>query len=351
MVPFRRSLLGQTLSLAIVLVALLLAYRWFWRSGDDTVVVYCAHDAVFADAVIAAFRQRTGIQVSVRYDSEATKSLGLLERLIAEADHPQCDVLWNNEQLGTMDLAARGLLSSYRGSGWDRIPAGYKDAEGRWTGFAGRVRVMIVNTMAMHATTAEVRARLLGDLHRVAIAKPLFGTTLTHYSVLWNALGSERLQAWHRESRERGLREVDGNGMVKTLVADGACDLGFTDNDDYFEAVDDGKPVAMIPARLGDLVPGGGDDAIVIPNTVAIIAGAPHRHAAEQFADFLLSADAELMLATSASRQIPLGTVDERLLPPAVRDLRAQVAHATNLTGLAPARTACLAWLKQLYAP
>ena len=345
------------------LVALVLAYRAWWRSGDDALVVYCAHDAEFADALFAEFRKRTGIAVAVRYDSEATKSLGLVERLIQEGEQPRCDVFWNNEQLGTADLDARGLLAAYRGPGWQRMPAGAKQADGHWTGFAARMRVMIINTARMPATREAVRARLAGDLARVAIAKPLFGTTLTHYSTAWALLGGERVQAWHRACRARGIREVDGNGMVRELVAGGACDLGFTDTDDYFAAVDQGRPVAMLPARIADLAAAPADGAaaaperadpdatILIPNTVAILRGAAHREAAERLVDFLLSADGELMLARSGSRQIPLGAVEDAALPSEVRELRAQAGQAAAPSGLAAARSACLAWLKAEYAP
>ena len=347
----RRSTLVPLILVAVLVGSLLAAYRIWWHAGSRALVVYCAHDAVFAGAVFDEFTRRTGIPVSIRYDSEATKSLGLLERIIQEGDHPQCDVLWNNEALGTMDLESRGLLASYQGPGWKRQPLAFKQAEGKWAGFAARLRVLIVNPARLQPDQDAVRRRLAGDLSRVAIAKPLYGTTLTHYSTLWAVLGGGRLQAWHGDCRARGIREVDGNGMVKVLVAEGTCDLGFTDTDDYFEAVDDRKNVAMLPARLGDVIPGAGEGTILIPNTVAIIQGAAHRQAAEALVDFLLSSDAELMLARSASRQIPLGPIGDAALPDEVRRLLPFAAQAAPVANLLPARTACLAWLKKLYAP
>jgi iron(III) transport system substrate-binding protein len=347
----RPSALVPLLLVAALVGALLAAYRIWWHAGGQALVVYCAHDAVFAGAVLDEFTRRTGIPVSVRYDSEATKSLGLLERIIQEGDHPQCDVLWNNEALGTMDLESRGLLAGYLGPGWKRQPLAFKSAQGMWAGFAARLRVLIVNTTRLQPDQDAVRQRLAGELSRVAIAKPLYGTTLTHYSTLWSVFGGERLQAWHGDCRARGIREVDGNGMVKVLVAAGTCDLGFTDTDDYFEAVDDKKSVAMLPARLGDVIPGAGEGTILIPNTVAIMQGAAHRQAAEALVDFLLSSDAELMLARSASRQIPLGPIGDAALPDEVRRLLPFAAQAAPVANLLAARTPCLAWLKKLYAP
>src|SRR5262249_49068235 len=159
---------------------------------------------------------------------------------------------------------------------------------------AARLRVYILNPDRQPPDEQAIRSRLEseGDLSRVAIAKPLFGTTLTHYTLLWNVWGAERLKAWHHVLRRRGIREVAGNAATKNLVADGACDFAFTDTDDYFvakdqEKNDQGKPVAMTPVRVDG-------KTICIPNTVAIIRGTKKSEAAKRLVDFLLSEETEL---------------------------------------------------------
>jgi iron(III) transport system substrate-binding protein len=309
-----------------------------------SLVVYCAHDAVFAEEVLRDFERKSGIQVIVKYDSEATKSLGFINLLIQEKDHPQCDVFWNNELLGTCELQEQGVLMPYRGTGYDRIPKQYKDPDGHWAGFAARMRVYIVNTDKMPADPTAIESHLADsqDLTRVAIAQPLFGTTLTQYTLLWRAWGEDKLQTWHRSLRERGIREVKGNAAAKDLVAQGACDFAFTDNDDYFVARDAGKPVAMLPVRIEG-------QTVCIPNSVAIIRGTARFDAAQKLVDYLLSAETELRLAKSESRQIPLGPVDESQLPAEVRPLAEWAAEGADLRPLLPARRAVIQWLKSLY--
>jgi iron(III) transport system substrate-binding protein len=203
--------------------------------------------------------------------------------------------------------------------------------------------VWIVNTGKLAAQPEAVAAALRGDLSRVAIAKPLYGTTRAQYTALWQLWGMDKLVAWHRDWRARGVREVAGNAMVKDLVAEGVCDLGLVDTDDYFEAHDDGKPVAMVPARLD------GGATICIPNTVAIIAGTHRLESAEKLTDYLLSAECEMALAKARSRQIPLGAVDETTLPEDVRQLKRWAAEAYPLVRFGAARQECLAWLKSEY--
>jgi iron(III) transport system substrate-binding protein len=332
------------IALSVVLVLGLCA--WWKAAHSRVLVVYCAHDAVYAEKILRDFEKRSGIPLAIRFDTEATKSLGLAELLIREKDAPRCDVFWNNELLGMLDLQERGILEPYQGAGYARIPQAFKAPDGSWAGFAARLRVIMFNTTKIGATPPNLAALPPGtDLSHIAIAKPLYGTTLTHYTLLWHRWGPQKLQAWHDDWRRCGVKELNGNSAVKDAIAEGACDAGFTDTDDFFEAKDDGRPVAMTPVRLDD------GKTICIPNTVAIIRGAKHAQAARQLVDFLLSEETELALAASKSRQVPLGPVPADRLPAEVRELAQWAREGEDLTLLGTARAGCLAWLKSLYAP
>lgn len=312
--------------------------------GPEPLVVYCAHDSIYSEEILRAFERETGIPVSIKFDTEATKSLGLVNQLIAEKNNPRCDVFWNNQVLGTVDLKKEGVLEPYQGPGYQRIPSAFKDPEGYWTGFGARLRVYIVNTEKMDATPEAIDARLQADdLSGMAVAKPLYGTTLTHYSLLWRQWGGGALKEWHHATRERGLQELAGNAQVKNLVAAGACDFGWTDTDDYFVAQDEGLPVDMVPVRVD------GGATISIPNSVAIIKGTKRREQAQKLVDYLLSEETELKLSKSKARQIPLGPVDESQLSDDVRRLKEWAQDGYDLNQLAGARDECLAWLKSEY--
>ncbi len=334
---------SRLVALAALVAALFACYYFVWMPRSEALVVYCAHDSIYADQILHEFERQTGISVAVRYDTEATKSLGLVELLLQEKAHPRCDVFWNNELLGTLQLADEDMLLPYRGSGYERIPAAFKDPDGRWVGFAARLRLWIVNTNHLAPTEEAIQKAMNGDLDRVAIAKPLYGTTRTQYTVLWQLWGRDKLLAWERDRRARHLREVNGNSTVKDLVSAGVCDIGWSDTDDFFEAKDEGKPVDMVPYRLEN------GATICIPNTVAILRGAKHLSQAQKLADFLLSEKCEMDLASAKSRQIPLGPVDADKLPAEVKQLKRWAADGVPLGGIDAASTACLAWLKSEY--
>ena len=324
-------------------VAIVIAWVAVSQRTSDALVVYCAHDLIFAQQILDDFEEETGIKVVVVGDTEATKSLGLVQRILREKDNPKCDVFWNNQVLGTVELADAGVLEPYQGSGYERIPNQFKDPEGLWTGFAGRLRVWIVNTDQLKSDEAVVQERYESeDLSRMAIAMPLYGTTLTHFSILWDEFGEEKMKQWFADLKSRGCQIVPGNATVKNVVAEGVCDFGWTDTDDYFVGKDAGFPVAMIPIRIDG-------KTICQPNSVAMIRGTKQHEKAAMLIDYLLSEKVELAMAKSQSRQIPLGSVDLESLPEDVKLLYEWANDSVDVTKYANAREECLSWLESLY--
>lgn len=350
----------QTFVLVPLLAVVILACVWL-STRSDALVVYCAHDAVYSKDILDQFTRTTGIPVQIRFDTEATKSLGLINLIVQERQQPRCDVFWNNELLGMVELKEQGLLEPHQGDGWKRIPERFRDSEGYWTGFASRMRVVIFNTQQTSADDETFRTLLALEPNRLAIAKPLFGTTLTHYTVLWQLWGGDQLKEWHNDLKQRGIRIVDGNAAVKDVVALGSCAAGLTDTDDAFVALDDHQPVAMLAAKLPRQRPASVNGAtadskpeeqkefvtVCIPNTVGIIKGTKRRAAAERLVDYLTSADVELALARAKSRQVPLGPIDQSQLPEDVKVLVPWASDAVDLRPLLPARRECLKWLQE----
>ena len=311
-------------------------------SQVPVVVVYCAHDSIFADGILRQFEQQTGIRVDVRFDEEANKSLGLTQMLLSEKQAPRCDVFWNNQTLGTIRLKNAGVLQPIPPELLQYIPKEFQDPERCWCGFAARLRVWIVNTEKMACTEQALAAALSQpSLSSAAVAIPLYGTTLTQYAEMCHEQGLPALQQWHNSLHSRGIREVRGNGAVRDLVAAGACSFGLTDTDDFYAALAAGKPVDMLPFRLQN------GSTVCIPNTVAMIRNCPHPDNAARLIAFLLSADVERQLAESPARQIPLGPSDPARLPPEVQRLLPWAAAATSPADAAADDQLVLQWLSQ----
>ena len=102
------------------------------ESAKQQVGVYTSLDKVFSQPILEAFKKQTGIKVLAVYDSEATKTTGLVNRLIAEKNNPKADVFWNSETGRTIVLKNKGVLASYKSPSAVDIPDTFKDADGYW---------------------------------------------------------------------------------------------------------------------------------------------------------------------------------------------------------------------------
>jgi iron(III) transport system substrate-binding protein len=283
-----------------LIAATLAATLWACGGGQREVVVYTAHDQRLSEPILDLFEEETGIHALAVYDTEATKTTGLVNRLMAEADRPQCDVFWNNEIVQTLRLVREGITQPHRSPNAAGIPDSFQDPEGHWTGFAARARVIVYNTQLQ---TERLKIETYNDILRgdwaseAGIALPLFGTTATHFALIHTQRGSEGAQRWLESLTENGVQVLDSNGQVCDAVARGALRMGWTDTDDVAVAQAEGYPVAQV------LPPSG---LILIPNTLCMIADAPHPAEARALIDFLLRSDIEHLMASGPGRQIPL---------------------------------------------
>src|SRR5829696_10109397 len=97
------------------------------RDSAETVTLYTSVDQPYAAPIIKAFEQKTGIKVVLVTDAEATKSVGLAERIRAEKANPQADVFWGNEPFHTINLAEEGLLQPYESPAAKDVRGEFKD--------------------------------------------------------------------------------------------------------------------------------------------------------------------------------------------------------------------------------
>ncbi len=273
----------------------------------DEVVVYTALDRQFSEPILNDFSAKTGIKVLAVYDTESTKTVGLVNRIRAEAKRPRCDLFWNNEILNTLRLKDEGLLQACQPPQGTHYPAQYRDPDGQWYGFAARARVILVNKDLVKPQEMPKSIRDLANPKwrgRAGIAKPLFGTTASHVACLFAKLGDEKAKALLGSFKKNGVRVVAGNKTCAEMVASGRLAFGLTDTDDATIEQEGGAPVQIVFPDGSDK----GMGTLLLPNTLAVVKGAPHPQAAGKLMDFLLSADVEARLAAGPSAQIPLHT-------------------------------------------
>lgn len=231
----------------------------------EEVIVYAAQDQIYSEAILKQFSAETGIKVRAVYDSEAVKTVGLANRLLAERNRPQCDLFWGNEELRTRQLAAKAVFRETNG----------------WAAFGYRSRRVVINTNKLQQSSAP---RTLAELTnaawkgKVALAYPVFGTTATHFLALRQHWGRTNWLEWCRALQRNKPFVVDGNSVVVNLVGRGEAWIGLTDSDDIAAEQRQGMPIVAMPLS---------EESLLIPNTIALVRGGPNPAAAEKLFEYL----------------------------------------------------------------
>jgi len=269
--------LSQTDRVRIILVLLVVSLAGCHKNGN-IVVGYASQDQVYAEPILKEFTRQTGIRVNAVYDSEAVKTVGLVNRLIAEKTNPQCDVFWNNEELRTRQLEAKRILE-------------------RWVAVGSRPRRIVINTNLVSSPPKSLleltNAAWQG---KVALAYPLFGTTATHFLALRQHWGAEQWARWCRALQANKPLLVDGNSVVVQMVARGEAAVGLTDSDDIASGQTQGFPIRALPLD---------ETSLLIPNTIGVIRNAPHATEAQRLYAYLQTAPVRRALIDASALEEP----------------------------------------------
>ena len=282
--------------------------------------IYCSLDEQFSRPLIEQFAKELGVPIQARYDTEAAKTVGLVSAIREERGHPRASVFWNNELAHTVSLAQEGLLEPYVSANAADVPAQFRDPNGCWTGFAARARILVVNTQLLpDRKDWPTSYKDLTDPKwkgRCAVARPLTGTTLTHFTALKKALGDEAFEQFFQGMLANDVKFLASNSATLRETAAGIVAWAFSDTDDFHVGKLRGQPIACVFPDQG----AGELGTMLIPNSVGLVKGGPDQANAKKLIDKILALSTEGLLAAAESAQIPLrasvdGPGDADILP------------------------------------
>ena len=328
---------------AVAVVALVvLRYRPSAPPPGRRLVLYCATDREIAQDLIDAFGGETGIAVDAKFDTEAARAVGLVQAIRQERNRPQCDVLWGGGPFFQTVLADDGCLAAAPADLVAAHGSAPRDPQGRWLGFAGVYRVLIVNTEVLpnraewpHSYRDLTDPKYKGH---VGIANPLFGGMAAHVAALFSVVGEPAGREWLAGLRRNDCAVCAGMADVKNRVASGELWFGITSTIDAHVAVVGGKPVAVVfpdqrPGEIGSLNGHG---------AVSVVANCPHPAEAAAFVRFLMTERTERLMADGPGQAVGLlpASVADHVGPPWVpRDVRQMDVNWSAAVAAYPAAT------------
>ncbi len=307
-------------TISFIISILLIIFINGCSNNRNEIVVYTSVDQVFSEPVLKDFEKQTGIKVKALYDTEETKSTGVLNRIIAEKNNPQCDLFWSGDPVRAIVLKNKNIAFPYISKTAEDINPFYKDPENYWTGFSARARVLIYNKNLLKKEDIPQSVFDLANKQlkgKIAIANPLFGTTTFHIAALFALLGDEKAKQFLTDLKQNKVVIATSNGDVKKRVMQGEVFCGLTDTDDAFEAAKEDTNIGFV------FLDQNGIGSLIMPNTVNLIKNSPHQEKAKKLFDFLLSKKTETKLAKLCAQmplhkgvQVPKGVLSlDNILP------------------------------------
>jgi len=283
-------------------VAIALAATACRNTSQPAVTVYVSEDQVFSEPILRDFERETGVKVAAVFDTEEAKSTGVMNRLLAEKNNPQADVYWANEPVRADVLRRQGISTPYKPIAAGDIPDQFKDAEGYWTGFSARARLLVVNKGARFKPSgvfSYVDSKAKG---KAVIANPLFGTTTAEMAALFSLWGDEKGKQFLDGLKANNVKLAGSNGESADFVASGEFEFALVDSDDAVDRIRRGKPIEIVYPDQGE----GEAGVLILPNAVALIRGGPNPESGKKLMEYLVSKETERKLAFANCAQIPL---------------------------------------------
>lgn len=274
---------------AITALAVLLAAAAVAGCGGDgsdgPITVYSGREEELVAPLFDRFTESTGIDVEVRYGDSAELAATIAE----EGDNSPADVFFAQDpgSLGAVDAQLAELPSETL----DRVAERFRDADGRWVGTSGRVRVLVYNTERVEEDQLPSSVLELTQPEwqgRVGIA-PTNASFQAFVTAMRLSLGDDRTREWLEGMKDNGAKTYERNTPIVEAVASGEIDVGLV-NHYYLALVLEEQPDAPIANHLFEA----GD-----PGTLVSVAGAgvlsttDQEDDAEAFVEFLLSDDAQ----------------------------------------------------------
>jgi iron(III) transport system substrate-binding protein len=265
---------------------------------EEGITLYSGRIAAAIGGAVDAYEAEANKDVQVRFADTAD----LAATIVEEGDASPADVFFAQEPGALGALADRGLLAKLPDDILRRVPAEYRDPEGRWVGVTGRARVIGYAEDVKPAELPDSPLELTDPKWRGRVGwGPATGSLQEYVTALRLEYGDERTREWLEGMVANDARDYPNNVAIRDALAAGEIDVGLLNH--YYIAQAVAAEGEDYP--VGVHFPRGGLGSLVLIAGAAVLESSDRKEEAFDFVRSLLSEDTQKFF-TGSSKEYPL---------------------------------------------
>jgi iron(III) transport system substrate-binding protein len=265
----------------------------------EGITLYSGRIPAAIGPAVDMYEEQADRDVQVRFAETAD----LAATLVEEGDASPADVFFAQEPGAIAAVAEAGLLTKLPRDILDRVPAQYRDPEGRWVGVTGRARVIAYNRDAVKEAELPPSPFGLTDpkwKDRVGWS-PASSSMQEYVTALRAKYGDERTKQWLEEMVDNGAVAFPDNVTIRDAIAKGEIDVGLINHYYVAQAISEEGPDYPVAVYF----PPGGLGSLMLLTSVGVLESSDRKPEAFAFVRSLLSKRSQAFF-TSSSKEYPL---------------------------------------------
>lgn len=257
--------------------------------ASKEVVVYSAGPDNLVKKITKGFEKQSGLKVKV-FSSTTGK---VLSRIKAEKAKPQADVVILASLSSAIGLKKDGMTETYANAkNANKLFDDWKDKDNNYFSYSGSALAIVYNTKSVK-TPPKDWADLTSPQYKnqINVSDPsLSGSCLDFVSGYVN-VNSEKGWNYFKDVKKNGAQMVGANNEALNPVITGEKSIVLAGVDYMtYAAKAKGEPVDVVYPSSG---------TVISPRPALILKGAKNKDNAEKFIDYLLSDEAQKMVANA----------------------------------------------------
>jgi iron(III) transport system substrate-binding protein len=256
-------------------------------NGDQMLTVYSGRTENLIEPLLADFTEQTGIEVAVKYGNSADLAILISE----EGDRSPADVFISQSPGAVGFLVEAGRLVPLAADVLALVAPEYRNADGRWVGLSGRVRVLVYNTELVDPATLPDSVFDLTDAQyrgQVGVA-PANGSFQDFVTAMREIAGDDATLEWLTGLEANEAKTYANNTAIVQAVGRGEIDYGLVNH--YYNlrvlAEDPGAP------SENHFFPDGDIGSLLIVSAAGVLDSSSHPDLASRFISFMLGESAQ----------------------------------------------------------